>query len=35
MNQDVINAYQMAGALSPNISGDDQSHGTTGFSAFA
>jgi len=35
VNQDVINAYQMAGALTPNISGDDQSDGSTGFSAFA
>ena len=35
VNQDVINAYQMAGALSPNITGDDQSEASTGFNAFA
>jgi hypothetical protein len=35
VNQDVINAYQMAGALTPDISGDGQSDGSTGFNAFA
>ena len=35
VNQDVLNAYQMAGTLSPNISGDDQSDSSTSFDAFA
>lgn len=34
VNSDVLAAYQMAGALSPDISGDDQSSSTS-FDAFA
>ena len=35
VNQDVLSAYQMAGTLSPNISGDDQPDSSTSFDAFA
>jgi len=35
VNPEVLAAYQMAGALTPNISGDDSSEGATGFNAFA
>lgn len=34
VNPEVLAAYQMAGALTPNISGDDSSD-STGFNAFA
>ena len=35
VNPEVLAAYQMAGALTPNISGDGPSDGTSGFNAFA